>query len=178
VATGLRAPPPPTEPNISGAWTIDGVPDGRYAILAAFENDDCVRDPDEGIAGTQVVHITVPDTTSSSRDITVPVSFKVTGALAIHFPGATVPEAVTTPLTFRWEDDSSEDAYHIVVYDAFGNEVPPPYDIPGFSGTEPSVDYAGAALVPSMVYQFRVTSLHGTRALSMTEDLLGVFFLE
>ena len=28
------------------AWTIEGVPDGRYVVLAAFENDSCVRDPD------------------------------------------------------------------------------------------------------------------------------------
>jgi hypothetical protein len=180
VATGLRAPPPPTEPDISGAWTIDGVPDGRYAILAAFENDECVRDPDEGIAGTQVVHITVPDTTSGSRDITVGESFKVTGALAIHFPGGTVPEAVTTPLTFRWEDDSSEDAYHIAVYDAFGEVMWEPADLPGVSGGEASVLYAGTELVPGMVYQFRVTALRhgGTLATSTTEDLLGVFFLE
>ncbi|MBI5500225.1 MAG: hypothetical protein HY907_08285 [Deltaproteobacteria bacterium] len=179
VATGLRAPPPPAEPTVSGTWTIEGVPDGNYAVLAAFENDECVRDPDPGIAGTQIVHLAVPDTTGS-RTIAIGESFKVTGALAIVFPGAAEPEAVSTPLTFRWEDDSSEDAYHIVVYDAFGEELWRRDDLPGESGGEPSVDYAGPALQPGMFYQFRVTSLRrtGTQPISMTEDLLGVFFLE
>jgi len=178
VGTGLRAPAPPAEPDITNAWTIEGVPDGRYAILAAFENDGGVRDPDPGIAGTQVVHITIPDATSG-RTITVGDSFKVTGALRILSPGATEPEAVTEPLTFRWADDSSEDAYHIVVYDAFGNELWRRDDLPGVSGGDASCAYAGPALEAGMYYQFRVTSLRrtGTQPISMTEDLLGVFFL-
>lgn len=180
VATGLRAPAPPAEPNITGAWVIDGVPDGSYAVLAAFENDDCVRDPDPGIAGTQVLHVTVPDPISGTRSFMLEDSFKVTGALAIVDPGETEPEAVSGTPTFRWEDDSSEDAYDLVVYDAFGNEVWHPDPLPGFSGGEPNLTYAGPALEPGMYYQFRVTSLRhgGTQPISMTEDLLGVFFLE
>ncbi len=178
VGTGLRAPPPPAPPDITGNWTIAGVPDGRYVVLAAFEDDECVRDPDPGISGTQIVHIAVPDATGA-RDLTVGDSFKVTGALAIHFPGAAAPEAVTEPLTFRWEDDSSEDAYHVQVYDAFGEPIWET-TTPGFSGGEPSVAYAGPALETGMYYQFRVTSLRsgGTNPISMTEDLLGVFLLE
>lgn len=180
VATGLRAPAPPAEPNVTGAWVIDGVPDGSYAVLAAFENDDCVRDPDPGIAGTQVREITVPDPLSGTRSFMLDGSFKVTGALAILGPGATEPEAVTEPLTFRWVDDSSEDAYDLVVYDAFGNVVWHPDLLPGVSGGDATAAYAGPALESGMYYQFRVTSLRrtGTQPISMTEDLLGVFFLE
>lgn len=180
VATGLRAPAPPAAPNVTGAWVIDGVPDGSYAVLAAFENDECVRDPDPGIAGTQVLHITVPDRLSGVRSFMLDGSFKVTGALAILDPGETEPEAVTATPTFRWEDDSSEDAYDLVVYDAFGNEVWHPDLLPGASGGTPELTYAGPALEPGMYYQFRVTSLRrgGTQPISMTEDLLGVFFVE
>lgn len=180
VATGLRAPAPPAAPDITGAWVIDGVPDGSYAVLAAFENDACVRDPDPGIAGTQVLHITVPDPLSGTRSFMLDGSFKVTGALEILDPGETEPEAVSAAPTFRWVDDSSEDAYDLVVYDAFGNEVWHPDPLPGVSGGEASAAYAGPALEPGMYYQFRVTSLRrgGTQPISMTEDLLGVFFLE
>src|SRR5207247_2420213 len=53
---GLRAPAPPAAPNVTGAFSIDGVPDGRYVVLAGFENDNLVRDPDTSIGGTQIVH--------------------------------------------------------------------------------------------------------------------------
>ena len=81
VPQGLRAPAPPASPNISGSFTINGVPDGKYVVLAAFENDKLVRDPDPNIAGTQIVHITVPD--NSLYNITLPTSFKITEALVI-----------------------------------------------------------------------------------------------
>ncbi len=81
VPQGLRAPAPPAPPNISGSFTINGVPDGKYVVLAAFENDKLVRDPDPNIAGTQIVHITVPD--NSLYNITLPTSFKITEALVI-----------------------------------------------------------------------------------------------
>jgi hypothetical protein len=180
MVSGLRAPAPPTAPDVTGAWTIEGVPDGVYMVLAGFENDFGVRDPDPAIAGTQVLELTVP-AASGARTIDISSSFKVTGALAVIFPGATEPEAVTEPLTFEWEDDSSEDAYHVVVYDAFGREVWRRDDVPGFSGGgNPSVAYDGDPLVSGMYYQFRVTSLRsgGTVPISMTEDLLGVFHLE
>jgi hypothetical protein len=48
---GLRAPDPGMAPTINGAFTITGVPAGRYVALAAFENDNLVRD-ESGIGGT------------------------------------------------------------------------------------------------------------------------------
>ena len=47
---GLRAPKSGPG-DVTSAWTIEGVPDGDYVILAAFENDAEVRDPDTTIAG-------------------------------------------------------------------------------------------------------------------------------
>lgn len=179
VPPGLRAPEPGIPPNINGAFTIEGVPDGNYVVLAAFENDFLVRDPDPGISGTQIVHLEVPDPTDGN-DITIDTSFKVTGALTMFGPGAEGPEAVedASALTFSWADDSSEDFYAIVVYDAFGNEVWADPAVPRVTGGGVvDVDYAGPALTPGMYYQWRATSHRDTGPISTTEDLLGVFFI-
>jgi hypothetical protein len=175
VAPGLRAPPPGTPPDIDGPWSIAGVPDGRYVVLAAFENDGCVRDPDPGIAGTEIEHIAVPDP-AEGREITLDEQFKVTGALRIIGPGATEPEAVTGAPTLAWSRDSSADEYHLVVYDAFGTEVWAPDPIPAEGSADPAVPYAGPDLEPGMYHQFRATSIRREGPISMTEDLLGVFF--
>ena len=95
VPPGLRAE------NVSGDFTIENVPDGKYVVLAAFENDGLVRDPDQTIGGTNIVHIEVPDPVTDT--VTLSESFKVTEALAVIRPGADYPEAVSTPSpTFMW----------------------------------------------------------------------------
>jgi len=166
---------------VTGAFAIAGVPDGRYVVLAAFENDDLVRDPDENIAGTQVLHIEVPDPVAGNA-ITISDGFKITAALAVIFPGSDGPQSVTDAApVFEWQDDSSEDGYEIFVFDAFGNQIWAD-EIGSFSGgatvTHP---YAGPPLEVGMFYQFRVFSFRergGSRsAISSTEDLKGVFFL-
>lgn len=43
------------------------------------------------------------------------------------------------------------------------------------SGTDPVVTYAGPALEPGMIYQFRATSLKSGTPLSRAEDLRGMF---
>ncbi len=92
VPPGLRAPKQPALPSINGAFGISGVPDGYYVVLAAFENDFLVRDPDTSIAGTDIVYNHVPDNVTGSYQINLCSSFKVTGALTIVSPGATEPE--------------------------------------------------------------------------------------
>lgn len=173
---GLRAPDPGTAPNVSNAFAISGVPEGHYVVLAAFENDNLVRDPDTSIAGTQIVHIQV----TSGSDTTLPTSFKVTGALDVIGPGTNAPEAVTTKPTLTWVDDSSEDGYTVVVYDAFGNVAWGPLDLPNSTGSNPSVQYDGP-LVKGMFYQFKATSFRNTNSgkvpISNTEDLRGVFYM-
>jgi hypothetical protein len=175
VPPGLRAPAPPEGPSIDGSFSIEGVPDGDYVVLAAFENDLLVRDPDPSIAGTQILHIQVPD--GMSYDINIASSFKVTEALAIVSPGADEAELVEGNLVFVWKDDSSEDKYSIVVYNAFGDEVWMDNNLPRVTGSENvTVDYDGISLEPGMYYQFRAMSWRDDGPISQTEDLLGVFF--
>ena len=166
--------------NITSAFSISGVPDGRYVVLAAFENDELVRDPDQTIGGTTTVRIEVPDP-ESGNTITLPEGFKVTEALRVEFPGSDGPEQVDT-LTpvLTWQDDSSEEGYEITVLDAFGNGVWSEEIGPTSGSATVQLTYAGPALEAGMFYQFRATSFRektGVRtAISTTEDLKGVFY--
>jgi hypothetical protein len=180
VPPGLRAPES-GPPSVTGAYNILGVPDGNYVVLAAFENDGLVRDPDPNISGTQTLHIRVEngvitDTVNNQTLGSLP-NFKVTEALEIFSPGAQdQPELVSTPTPdLTWADDSSEDEYQVEVFDAFGTLV---FNttIPGVSGGDPVVTYAGDPLQEGIFYQFRATSLKNGGPISRTEDLRGVFF--
>jgi len=168
---GLRAPSPPEDPNVSGDYSITGVPAGRYVLLASFENDDLVRDPDTSIGGTQIQHIDVASGQTVSAE-----GFKVTEALGLTSPGSDAPEMVTEAPLLRWEDDSSEDAYDVEVFDALGQLVWSE-EIDGVSGDDPSLLYGGP-LESGMYYQFRVTSMKDGIPISRTEDLRGVFWME
>jgi len=178
VPRGLRAPRS-GPPSITGEFSIAGVPRGRYVVLAAYENDALVRDPDTNIAGTEIVHITV-DGSEATYDISE--SFKITQALETIAPGVDGPEAVTEAPVLEWGDDSSEDWYDVRVFDAFGEEVWTALELPSVSGGGvASVQYEGP-LDPGMYYQFRVTSWrmpgNGDAApISATEDLRGVFYV-
>lgn len=174
VPIGLRAPRE-GEPSVSNDWTIEGVPAGDYVVLAAFENDDLVRDPDTNIAGTSIVRVTVAP---GSGNMPLSESFKITEALHVIGPGANEAEAVTAKPTLRWKDDSSEDYYEVKVYNAYGDLV--------WEATAPksqsdlAVPYEGP-LEDGMYYQFRATSWRqpgGKMAapISATEDLKGVFY--
>jgi hypothetical protein len=170
---GLRAD------DVTSDFSIEGVAPGEWTVLAAFENDLLVRDPDQSIAGTDIVHITVAgEGTYELMD-----SFKVTEALAVRSPGRDGLEVVGTgDPTFTWADDSSEDGYELRVYDAFGNLVHEALDIARVNGgTDVSYTWSGATLERGGIYQFRVVSWStsgnsSTRSyLSATEDLRGVF---
>jgi len=177
VPFGLRAPDPGLAPDIGGAFSIAGVPAGTYKVLAAFENDGLVRDPDLTIGGTSLQEITV----EAGRDTELAEGFKVTEALAITSPGAEDPEVVSATPTFIFADDSSEDYYIVRVFDVFGALVWEDAMVPGVSGSDTvEVQYAGPALSPGMYYQFRATSARekgGGTAISQTEDLRGVFII-
>ena len=166
--------------DVSGAFIIENVPDGRYVVLAAFENDDLVRDPDQTIGGTKIVRIELPDP-AGGNTLDLSEGFKVTAALAVVGPGADAPEEVSTATpTFEWADDSSEDGYEIRVLDSFGQQVWSGEIGPVSGSTTVRHLYGGPALAPGMYYQFRATSFrdkNGQRtAISTTEDLRGVFF--
>ncbi|MFO0633969.1 MAG: carboxypeptidase-like regulatory domain-containing protein [Nannocystaceae bacterium] len=175
VPLGLRDPPAPSPPDVSSAFEIAAVPAGTYKVLVAFENDELVRDPDAGIAGTAIQEVTL----QPGEAVSVPESFKVTEALAVLGPGAQEPEAVDAMPTLRWADDSSEDGYDVLVIDALG-DVAWMTEVPGQSGGDAvELPYAGDPLIAGMVYQFRVTSWReqpsGRLSISRTEDLRGVF---
>jgi len=169
-----EAPPGLRAGDVTNGFTIEGVPEGRYVVLAGFENDGLVRDPDTGIGGTAIVHIAV----TSGSDMAAG-EFKVTGARDTISPGRDGPEAVTEKPMLIWEDDSSEDRYHVLVFDALGNKVWET-DVDKATGSTPQVRYAGP-LERGMIYQFRALSLRdkgaGLRPISSTEDLRGVFYM-
>ncbi|WP_437736792.1 hypothetical protein [Sorangium sp. So ce1335] len=157
--------------DVSGDFSIAGVPDGEYVVLAAFENDALVRDPDTSIGGTEIVRITV-----AGSDLPVQASFKVTGALAVVSPGASTMDEVSGTPTFVFEDDSSEDMYEVSLFDALGEKIWENLEVPRVSGSENvTVAYDGPELVPGMIYQFRATSKKDGTPISQTEDLKGVF---
>ncbi len=187
VPRGLRTPLS-GPPDVSGAFVIDDVPAGDYVVLAAFENDGLVRDPDPNIAGTQIVTVSMP---TPGNDVALPTSFKITEALAVISPGVDEPEAVTAPPTLTWADDSSEDFYTVVVYDAYGElawclsdqmtgcDGP---NVPSVSGGGNVTVPYGGPMEPGMYYQFRATSWRapgGTPGpIATTEDLRGVFYVD
>lgn len=164
---GLRAPEPGRAPAITGDFTIAGIPDGDYVVLAAFENDGLVRDPDPTIAGTQIQRIAV-----RGGALDASPSFKVTSAVGMVGPGASGSlEEVPSPPTFRWRAYPSAKSYHLEVFDAYGTLV--------WENTvsQTEVTYAGEqALAPGLPHLWRVTAFgQAGNPISLTEDLLGVF---
>lgn len=164
VPRGLRAA------NVDGNFSIDGVPDGNYVVLAAFENDDLVRDPDTSIGNTATLRVTVKGEAVEAGN------FKVTEALPVVSPGADRVEEVEGTPTFTFGDDSNEDRYVVEVFDNFGQHVWEDDNVPSVQGNKTvSVTYAGPALTPGSYYQFRATSMKKGVPQSRTEDLRGVF---
>lgn len=168
---GLRVVVPTSGANFS----ITGVPPGDYVVLAAFENDDLVRDPDQTQGGTAVLKITV------AAGATVDAgSFKITGALRLVGPGATGTEIIsTTTPTFRWYNDPSAGHFELRVYDAYGTPIFEDLAVPAGSGNQ-MVSYAlpaADALMDGMTYQWRLFSVdsQGITYISASEDLEGVF---
>ena len=172
-AASGQAPPGLRVGDIGGAWSIAGVPDGHYVVLAAFENDFLVRDPDTSIGGTSLVRVTV-----AGQNVDIAEGFKVTGSLDDVSPDA--EEVVSGTPTFVWADDSGEEHYEIQLYDVFGSLVWEDTNVPGVSGSATvSVQYGGPALTSGRLYQFRATSIkNGGTPLSRTEDLKGVFLYQ
>ena len=171
LAPGLRAPDYGIEPNVSGNYTITGIPDGEYFVLAAFENDLLVRDPDPNIAGTQILKVKFP---ADGPVYNVSIgNFKVTEAVPIIFPGAEGPELISEPPLFQWERDASATKYIVTVYTAQGT-VQWTKEVPKTDNLIMSVQYDGSAL--KGFYQWIVVSYKNTAPISMSEDLLGIFY--
>ncbi len=163
-----EAPPGLWVAEVGGEFCIEGVPDGEYVVLAALENDDLVRDP----AG-DVVYAMV-----DGESVWIEGSIRVTEALVMDGPGADGPEEVDDPLVFTWMDDSSEDGYELVVFDAYG-ETFWKDTLDSVSGDEwVEFEYDGPSLDDEMYYQWRATSVRDGEPISATEDLRGVFYID
>jgi len=116
----------------------------------------------------------IPDVTVAGLDVTLPIGVKVTGALDVVSPGAAGIDVVTGTPSFTWAKDLA-DTYDVTLFDALGDKVWGVV-VPSVSGGQNvSVTYAGPALLPGMVYQFRVTAVKSFASISQTEDLRGVF---
>jgi len=177
VPPGLRAPDSGIAPNISGAFSITGVPDGKYVVLAAFENDGNVRDPDPNISGTQLARITVANGTPSLSP-----AFKVTGAIQMVSPGAgDTTEAVTGTPKFSWKPYSSAQSYELRVFDSQGNKVWENLAVPDVKTSAGNIEaaYAGQPLTPGLIYQWRATAKgNAGNPISQTEELRGLFSVQ
>lgn len=173
VARG-EAPPGLKAEGVTGAWSIPNVPDGTYDVLAAFENDGLVRDPDTSIGGTKIIKITV-----SGSNQAISQGFKVTGALTVSQPPDPSPNVATMSGTpqFAWASDPSAGSYSADIYDALGNKTWGQTGIAGPKGNgDVTLTYGGPALKPGMFYQLRAESLSKAGVpISATEDLKGVF---
>jgi hypothetical protein len=173
VPRGLRAFP------VTGKYSFDDVPSGDYVVLAAFENDELVRDPDESIGGTAIQEVSV-----AGALVEVP-GFKITGALDVVSPGAAEAEVVSGDISFQWADDSSEDGYELTVLDTFGVEVWKDTEVPRVTGSATVTHAYGGPALDRGYYQFRVVSWREDKQggaartyISATEDLKGVFIVE
>lgn len=161
--------------NVNGPFTIEGVPAGRYVILAAFEDDILVRDPDFCIGGTEILHVEVAE----GQTVDLDQSFKVTDGLLNPSPDAN--QLIGGNPVFAWSDDSSEDYYIISVLDSYGaliweEKVP---EVNGNATVEIAYNGDPAKLVADQYYQFHVISIREKPGqicpISQTEDLKGTF---
>jgi hypothetical protein len=133
-----------------------------------------VRDPDPNISGTQIARLTVADGTPSLSP-----AFKVTGAIQMVSPGAgETSEEVTGTPAFTWKPYSSARSYEIRVFDSQGTNVWENLAVADVKNAAGNIEvaYAGPALTPGLVYQWRATAKgNAGNPISNTEELRGLF---
>jgi hypothetical protein len=190
-----EAPPGLRDGNATSAgFTITGVPDGDYMVLAAFENDGMVQDPGQGstgvyeavISGGALTAVYLNGALQSSQTI----QFKVTGAVSLSTPftgtydSAPWPATSSTP-SFDWIAYPSTYRYDVEVIDSLGNLACEKTGIPGNTSpltfTWNATDCFGAAsAAPATWYQLVVKAYQngtgGVVEASFSEDLKGVFY--
>jgi hypothetical protein len=162
----------------AGEYTLTGVPDGKYVVLAAFGRDGKVRDV-SGTGNTAAPRVTV----SGGSLQEAPPGFKIIPAVDLDGIGGVAAGAdpvlavsTATP-SFAWTSgnvDAQADVYRLLVFDAFGNTAWS-HDEPATAGSH-SVAYAGAPLRDGAPYQLRILAIKKpAEQLSQTEDVAGVF---
>jgi hypothetical protein len=149
-------------------YQLPGVPDGTYEVLASFPTDQLVKDPDPGQAGTSTPVVTFAGNTVDAG------TFKITDPVNITAPDANVKLA-GTPM-FTWLAYPQTDHYKIDVFDSTGTPIWSQDNVPRST----SLAYGGPALQTGGYYQWRITSFAvsagtGTRPISQSEDLRGVW---
>lgn len=132
--------------SVASTWSIAGIPDGHYRVLAAFETDYLVRDPSD-IGGTAVLEFQVVGGAPKLMDGTTSAAslqgFKITGAVRLLAPLVAAdgtctsvaaaalpanpanlrPGACTTASAtpdFAWETYPATDLYGVTVIDDQG----------------------------------------------------------
>ena len=185
---GLRA-------ETDGDFAIEDVPDGTYDVLATFDNDCNVLDPDPNLAHTAIQSVTV-----AGGEVMIAETFNITNA--IHLDGvwggttcdnddhtvSTVEFMEGDTVTFTWEAyPGSTEGYAVEVIDVLGNVVWGGFEQDGaprlrFAKEILQADYAGEALVAGYNYRFCIWALandkgapHGFRYISSSENLRGLF---
>ena len=184
--------------DLNNNYTMSGMPNGIYEIIASMLNDDNVIDPDEAVTqGDPLVTVINGIVDPPTR------GFKITGAIVMDTPATPVNNEVTvltaTP-TFTWHSESSYssvDDFAIEVINESGETV-----WGGFGGLDPvegiptvtvpggiyTINYAGPELQSGRYYQLRIYAMkddndvisypNGYKLISVTENLDGVFKLE
>ncbi len=163
--TTHEVPPGLSTPAANAAtYRLDKVPDGTYDVLAAYPNDDLVKDPDPGIAGTGTPTVTIAGAAVDAGQ------FKITKPVEIVGPDADAK--VTGAPTFSWMAYPSADHYKVEVFDPQGN---PSWMMDNVMGTS----VAGMAGTAGHYYQWRITAYRRTNQMfvptSISEDLRGVW---
>jgi hypothetical protein len=161
----MEVPPGFQAPAMNGPYSLTGLPDGTYNVLAAYPNDGLVKDPDTtlGNTGTPTVTFAGGNTVDAGQ-------FKVTGPVDMIGPDAN--QVVMGTPTFTWMAYSSSGLYHLQVFDSQGNQI----WMMDTSAT--SLAYGGPALISGEFYKWHLIAYHATdtsREISMTEDLRGVW---
>jgi hypothetical protein len=156
--------------NISGSFTLSGIPDGTYYVLGAHNTPGDCRDP-AATGNTAIPLVTVTGGQPSST-----AQFAVTASIGIVSPGGSAAiDVVSATPTFSWNTFSSAATYDLTVFDSQGNIVWQQTGLPASSGTQ-SLTYAGPALTSGTTYQWRVKAIStGATPLSTSEDLRGIF---
>lgn len=170
---GLRAPESGT-PNLTGQYTISGIPNGAYVAVVASDNDGNVRDPDPAIAMAQIARVIVTAGAGDNNPV-----FKVAGAIETVSPGAAdaVEEVAGTP-TFTWKPFDGATVYELSVYTQQGTLTWGKLGILEVKNAQGNVTqaYEGPMLKPGVVYQWRLMARGALlKPVSLTEDLKGLF---
>ena len=169
--------------DVSNTWTLSGIPDGTYRVLAVLEFTVANGVPTPAALGTFKVTAAVqllsplPAADGTCTQI-------LSNPLPLPLPAGGCA-AATTP-TIAWMKQSSTAFYRVTVVDALGavaweaDVVPPDGEefvsYGEVSSKVTSTPTPAAALQPGMTYQARVRAWKSaTETISASEDLLGVF---